>query len=209
MQIAVLASGVLKEEFLSKKIPSTVDLLIVESLSGLLDIRKADAYFDCEFVMNSERIQQMSTLLPKPVFINSVTHTLSDIDRPFIRMNAWPTCLKRNISEIAAAGDQQMITGDILGQMGWSYQLVPDIAGMISARIIAMIVNEAYYTFQDNISTKKDIDIAMKLGTNYPYGPFEWSEKIGLKNIHELLERLGKTDSRYTISTRMEEEINS
>jgi 3-hydroxybutyryl-CoA dehydrogenase len=102
-----------------------------------------------------------------------------------------------------------MITGDILGQMGWSYQLVPDIAGMISARIIAMIVNEAYYTFQDNISTKKDIDIAMKLGTNYPYGPFEWSEKIGLKNIHELLERLGKTDSRYTISTRMEEEINS
>jgi 3-hydroxybutyryl-CoA dehydrogenase len=35
--------------------------------------------------------------------------------------------------------------------------------------------------WDDEISTKAEIDIAMKLGTNYPYGPFEWSEKSGWK----------------------------
>ena len=35
----------------------------------------------------------------------------------------------------------------------------------------------------ENVSTRDEIDTAMKLGTNYPFGPFEWAEKIGLKNI--------------------------
>ena len=70
-----------------------------------------------------------------------------------------------------------------------------------------MIINEAYYTFEDDVSTKKEIDIAMKLGTNYPFGPFEWSEKIGLKNIYDLLLQLSKTDSRYTICQSLKKEI--
>ncbi len=38
----------------------------------------------------------------------------------------------------------------------------------------------------------------MKLGTNYPFGPFEWSEIIGLRKIHDLLMALSETDKRYT-----------
>jgi 3-hydroxybutyryl-CoA dehydrogenase len=49
----------------------------------------------------------------------------------------------------------------------------------------------------DEVSTKAAIDIAMKLGTNYPYGPFEWAEKIGLKNIFSLLQKLSLQDKRY------------
>jgi 3-hydroxybutyryl-CoA dehydrogenase len=49
----------------------------------------------------------------------------------------------------------------------------------------------------EKVSTKEEIDVAMKLGTNYPYGPFEWSEKIGLKNIYELLFTLSRTSPRY------------
>jgi 3-hydroxyacyl-CoA dehydrogenase len=44
-----------------------------------------------------------------------------------------------------------------------------------------MIINEAYFALEDNVSTKAETDIAMKLGTNYPYGPFEWGQLIGLK----------------------------
>jgi 3-hydroxybutyryl-CoA dehydrogenase len=38
----------------------------------------------------------------------------------------------------------------------------------------------------------------MKSGTNYPYGPFEWSEKIGVANILNLLEKLAKKEERYS-----------
>jgi 3-hydroxybutyryl-CoA dehydrogenase len=37
----------------------------------------------------------------------------------------------------------------------------------------------------------------MKLGTNYPFGPFEWGHTIGLKNILTVLQQLYLTDSRY------------
>ena len=63
-----------------------------------------------------------------------------------------------------------------------------------------MIINEAYHALDEEVSTKEQIDIAMKLGTNYPYGPFEWSEKIGLKNVVQLLQNLATQDERYVIS---------
>ena len=75
---------------------------------------------------------------------------------------------------------------------------VPDTPGFITPRIISMIINEAYYSLGDGVSTKADIDIAMKLGTSYPYGPFEWSELIGLENINELLQQMMKSDKKYS-----------
>ena len=81
--------------------------------------------------------------------------------------------------------------------------------GMICPRIVAMIINEAYFTFGDNISGKEEIDIAMKLGTHYPFGPFEWSRKIGLKNIYELLTALTKTDKIYQVSGALLAELET
>lgn len=54
---------------------------------------------------------------------------------------------------------------------------------------------------EEGISTREEIDIAMKLGTNYPYGPFEWTEKIGIQKIASLLYKLSKNQSRYTLSS--------
>ena len=64
-----------------------------------------------------------------------------------------------------------------------------------------MIINEACYTLQEGTATMSDIDISMKLGTNYPFGPFEWADKIGIKNVYEILENLynDTKDERYKI----------
>ena len=61
-----------------------------------------------------------------------------------------------------------------------------------------MMINEAYMALQDGVSTMDEIDIAMKLGTNYPYGPFEWAEKIGREKITALLEKLSLQNPLYT-----------
>jgi 3-hydroxybutyryl-CoA dehydrogenase len=37
----------------------------------------------------------------------------------------------------------------------------------------------------------------MKLGTNYPYGPFEWAAKIGEDKIVQLLLKLAESDPCY------------
>jgi len=69
---------------------------------------------------------------------------------------------------------------------------------MISARVVAGIINEAWYTWEEKVSTKEEIDTAMRLGTNYPLGPFEWCERIGPGQIIGLLRSLSKIDARYT-----------
>ncbi|MEM9298321.1 MAG: 3-hydroxyacyl-CoA dehydrogenase family protein [Bacteroidota bacterium] len=86
--------------------------------------------------------------------------------------------------------------------LGVDYLEVADRVGMVTPRVIAMIINEAFYTLQEGTATKEDIDLGMKLGTNYPYGPFEWMEKIGVQNVYELLESLFEDtkDQRYKIS---------
>ena len=69
-----------------------------------------------------------------------------------------------------------------------------------------MIINEAYFAKDENVSTEKEIDTAMKLGTNYPFGPFEWAQIIGIRNIYALLKTLNETDPRYKPSTLLEKE---
>lgn len=72
-------------------------------------------------------------------------------------------------------------------------------------RTIAMIVNEAYFAIEDKLATATAIDLAMKNGVNYPMGPIEWGEKIGLHNIAQLLEELNTVtrDERYRLSTEL------
>ena len=95
--------------------------------------------------------------------------------------------------------------------LGTEITLVDDRVGMVTPRIIAMIINEAYYTVQEGTASKADIDTGMKLGTNYPMGPFEWVQKWGLTNIYELLEALylDSKDERYKICPLLKKEYLS
>src|SRR5215210_7315794 len=60
----------------------------------------------------------------------------------------------------------------------------------VALRVISCIVNEAFLTLQEGVATAEDIDRAMKLGANYPKGPFEWAEEIGAGRILDTLDSL-------------------
>lgn len=200
MTVAILADELLKQEWNTKKIPGHVEVVWADSIRSLLII-DADVYIDLLFEMDAERTGQLKKLLPKPVIVNSVAYTTKAIGADFVRINAWPTLLQRSLTELAAPeGYDTTLIETVFDKC----QLVPDIPGMITARVIAMIVNEAYYTLGAEVSSKEEIDTAMKLGTNYPYGPFEWSERIGLKRIYELLKVLSRADARYAIAPALE-----
>jgi 3-hydroxybutyryl-CoA dehydrogenase len=65
----------------------------------------------------------------------------------------------------------------------------------IAERVILAIVNEAYRTMGDRVATPDDIDRAMKLGANHPFGPFEWARQTGLEEIAVMLDQLSADDS--------------
>jgi 3-hydroxybutyryl-CoA dehydrogenase len=174
------------------------------NLTDFLQEKNATAYFN--LLENASDADYSS--ITAPIFINSVCNTLSNINtnNNVIRINGWDGFLEKEIWEIAGETSQNI--KDILNALGKKCITVPDEPGFVSARTIAMIINEAFFALDDKVSTEKDIDIAMKLGTNYPYGPFEWGEKIGFKNIHQLLSTLSKTDNRYLPALSLAEKIN-
>jgi 3-hydroxybutyryl-CoA dehydrogenase len=67
---------------------------------------------------------------------------------------------------------------------------VGEVPEHVALRVICCIVNEAYLALSEGVASAEDIDKAMKLGANYPRGPFEWAEEIGVQSILRMLDSL-------------------
>ncbi|WP_158638353.1 3-hydroxyacyl-CoA dehydrogenase family protein [Panacibacter ginsenosidivorans] len=203
MQIVVRASKEQKEEWQNKNAVKNTAVRFIGADEDLFSGESDDVYFDLLFAKD----KSLAANIDKPVFVHAVAELLSELPYNYIRINAWNGFLKREVVEIVASEKNKAVAVQVMEQLGWKYIFTADIRGMIGARTISMIINEAYYVLGDNVSTKQEIDTAMKLGTNYPYGPFEWSEKIGLYNIYSLLKSLFVEDDRYIVAPYLEQEV--
>lgn len=68
--------------------------------------------------------------------------------------------------------------------------VVGDPPGQVLPRILSALVNEAAFALEDGIATPADIDTALRLGLNYPRGPLEWADLIGLDQVVTTLDGL-------------------
>jgi 3-hydroxybutyryl-CoA dehydrogenase len=208
MHIIVLADDESNKEFKVKINDADTKVTYIENLAELItngiDHSSADAFF---ILKEGTQKEHLLIFEGKPVFINSVTTTLNELKLPenFYRINAWPGFINREMWEIAGKANVKTI----FEKLQCKYIPVADEPGLISARIISMIINEAYFALGEDVSSKDEIDIAMKLGTNYPYGPFEWCQKIGLQKVYDLLKKLSEADSRYSIAKAMQNELTT
>lgn len=120
-----------------------------------------------------------------------------------------PTFLNRPILETSVYKlEEKSKLEDICKKLNTEFQIVEDWVGLVTPRVICMIINEAYFTVEEGTATREDIDLAMKLGTNYPYGPFEWAQKIGIRNVYEVLRAVYEDtkDERYKICPLLRKE---
>ncbi len=84
-----------------------------------------------------------------------------------------------------------------------------DRIGLVSARILMMIINEAWLTMQEGTASMDDIDTGMRLGTNYPQGPFAWTQQIGAEEVVRTLDALfdDTHDSRYKVAASLRQAV--
>lgn len=203
MQIVVLANEELQKELVKQGVSPDVKIIWIDDVSGFQNHFKADAFIDLLFKKEDRRINMLQQFVPKPVIINSVEHILDDIYPSFVRINGWNGFLSAQNIEASGSEESKANAEKVLSCFNKTIEWLPDEPGFVTARVVSMIINEAYFSLDEGVSTKKDIDTAMKLGTNYPYGPFEWAEKIGLHNVTSLLNTLSVTQPRYRPSPLM------
>lgn len=215
MQILVIGN-VLNLEELKQKFGPQNNYMFVEIGGDVSDaIHGADVVFD--FNPNTSFIKAAYSHFRNPVFLNtslvSLTELLAQVNLQtrgsFFGFCGLPTFFNRPILELTLGPEKdETLLKSICSNLVTDFVCVDDRVGLVTPRVICMIINEAYYTLEEGTASRDDIDLAMKLGTNYPYGPFEWASRIGIKNVIELLEAVYRDsqDDRYQICPLLKRE---
>jgi len=214
MKIGILASQAKRNAWENKETPSSTYSWVQDNEGH----EHYDVFLDLDFDDNSYRLQDYLTNTNTTFVLGAVKCTLESAavglqvpeNWKGIGINALPTFIERNTLEctnpysIAETALREL--ADLLGYS--NVEVVGSRVGLVTPRVICMIINEAFYTVQEGTANREDINQAMRLGTNYPKGPFEWCEAMGLQNVYEVLEAMynDTKDERYKICSLLKQE---
>jgi 3-hydroxybutyryl-CoA dehydrogenase len=92
-----------------------------------------------------------------------------------------------------------------LRALGWLPRRLADTPGLVVARTIAMLINEASDAVEQGVCDEAGADAAMTLGVNYPAGPFAWLGVCGPLATARLIDALDAhyRGERYRVSPRL------
>jgi 3-hydroxybutyryl-CoA dehydrogenase len=171
------------------------------------DVMAAEIIFDFEVTEHPQHGEIYHKNPQAVLMLNSVKTTLVELvnsnlwKHVVVGFNGFPSMFNRPLLELTDQDKTQSTIQEICKRLDSEYRIVEDRVGMVTPRVVCMIINEAFFTYQEGTAGEEDIDLAMKLGTNYPAGPFEMAKTIGLNHIYELLEALRQStgDERYKV----------
>ena len=147
-----------------------------------------------------------------PILSSSITVTATEQSswisgkHRLVGIAALPTLINKPLVEIAptiySPKETLEVTKRFFQSIGKEIEIVQDRIGMVLPRMLCRIINEAAFAITEDIATPQDIDTALKLGVNFPFGPFEWAEQIGLKQVYAVLMALHTDlqEERYRVA---------
>ena len=209
MQVLVLSTPEIAAEF-QQKFTSEHQYSFIQAYNELgKHLAQTDVVFDFFLQDEPARLAHYAGKENLTVFCNAVKMQLAELALSvekiacnLVGFNGLPTMINRQYLEVSLLKAHEVTKLEtICKALGTEYLVVEDRVGLVTPRIVCMIINEACYTLQEGTATVRDIDLGMKLGTNYPHGPFEWATKIGTKNVYETLQAIYEDtkDERYKI----------
>ena len=89
-----------------------------------------------------------------------------------------------------------------LAALGFAPVPVADTPGLVVARTVAMLINEGADAVLQGVCSTQGADAAMKLGLNYPAGPFEFLARWSVAEVTALIDALDAhyRGERYRVS---------
>lgn len=145
------------------------------------------------------------TILTSNTSSISITRLASRTDRPekfmgFHFMNPVPVMqLVELIRGIATDEATYKTLHEVVEKLGKTSASAEDFPAFIVNRILMPMINEAVYTLYEGVGNVKSIDQSMKLGANWPMGPLELADFIGLDTCLAIMNVLhdGLADTKY------------
>ncbi len=129
------------------------------------------------------------TLILTSALATSATQAAAWVARPerVVGFSVLPPLPEAGLVELAAAlqtSEVALVQAELFWRgLGQEPVLVADGPGLVRARVVCCLINEAAGLLMEGVAAAADIDKAMRLGTNYPHGPLAWADHIGLDAV--------------------------
>ena len=135
----------------------------------------------------------------------SITRLASITDRPerFIGIHFMNPVPRMQLVELIRGIVTENVTFDaakaLIARLGKTFTVSEDFPAFIVNRILLPMINEAIYTLYEGVGSVELIDTAMRLGANYPMGPLQLADFIGLDTALSVMQLLheGMADPKY------------
>lgn len=178
---------------------------------GEEDFREYDLVCDLNFDDDPSSLPDYARLKDKWVLVSAVKQSLAEavyqqgvkVNCRLVGFNALSGFMQNGLWELSCLKSwYKKDIPEFMNLLGKEAEIVEDRVGLVTPRIICSLVNEAAWALQEQTASSSDMDLAMKLGTNYPYGPLEWADRIGITDVFETLMSLyhDTQDERYKIA---------
>ena len=148
-----------------------------------------------DLTKKKQNLELLANALPAtaPILSSAITVTATEQSiwiagkHRLIGIAALPSLLEKPLLEVAPTIFSPKETLDavahFLQTLHKQIELVQDRVGMVLPRILCQLINEAVFAVTEEIAMPQDIDMALKLGLNFPFGPIEWADRIGIKQV--------------------------
>ncbi len=185
-----LISNTLLSKFNAKtSILAPLDQLNFNDYDVIINIKPTATEFLSDYLELEGKIVIVGVV--NKTLAQAVANTSKKVKCKLFAINSIPYFLKTNALELSSLSENNNLElSSFLNSLSIPHKIVQDSVGMVSARVISMIINEAFFTLSESTASISDINKGMKLGTNYPYGPFEWLDLIGINNVYGILNGL-------------------
>jgi 3-hydroxybutyryl-CoA dehydrogenase len=160
--------------------------VVIETTNLDLDEKKRN-------LQKIESLVSSNTLILSSTLQVTATEVASWLQHPgrLIGFGTFSNFYENELVEVAlplqAESDHLQMAQQTFHSLELDIEIVEDEVGFVFPRILSLIINEAAFAFTEGTAAVEAIDLAMKKGTNYPLGPFEWAEKIGLDDVYAVL----------------------
>ncbi|MBN1448484.1 MAG: hypothetical protein JXA28_11180 [Bacteroidetes bacterium] len=173
----------------------------VQTVSALDESPHIDLIIDLNVRMSKKRRLILSDLLAEinheaPLLCNTVAITATELtahvggaDR-IVGLAALPGLIESQHVEVcfpygAKHGHQEILT-DFFAGIGKRMEVVRDEIGMITPRMLAVMINEAVLICQQDLTGQETMDMLMRV-TMPDSGPLSWGHRIGWRNLSTIL----------------------
>lgn len=164
-------------------------------MESLADAEIAIELHNESAAVKHELLQAFSNYLPADALImssclaSSATQAASWVRSPerVVGFGLLPPVPDEGIIELARAlqtAEFALAQAELFWRgLGQGTILVADGPGLVRARTVCCVINEAAGLLMEGVASAEDIDKAMRLGMNYPIGPLAWADMIGLDAV--------------------------